>query len=293
MSSMKSNPSLPTLHPRTGLFSICVVVAFLAVTGLIQWFALSVESSLSTYPAEYATAFFLIQLGFIGFLLGAASGLIWMATRLRNPWQRYLVRGIVVVCAAWLLNLSGTSDWMRNLSNTLGLALSQCTVFTILKVPSWRPSAADRTEEMPQRRQFLISDVIIATTGTAALLATVRRYVTPIADADYWAGAVIIFVIGPIIASCIHLSVLKQSAGARLMLAFSALALALIASIGLAIGQIQTDRIDVSISDVAKFYLAVLVGYVITLAVFAMAGRREATRTSPSVSDGFGRKNEE
>ncbi|WP_145169251.1 hypothetical protein [Rubripirellula lacrimiformis] len=265
-------------------------------------FAVAIQNDgVTIYRVDLPTQIILSDLIIVGVVYGTCSGLIWMISCLPRAWARYLARFAVVVSMAAILNFWGTHDWLKNLSNMGGLALSQCTIFLILQVPGWRWGSAMPADPGPGdlygRRQFQISDVVVATTCTAFLYAAVVRYVAPVAAAQYWLVTMAIWGIGPVIAACLHFSILVSSRSKRIGLAIGGVVLAFAGTLGLAIAQASASslqfpslrlpigegpgtavaaRTAVHVGDATPFYGALMIGFVVTLVMFSAAGRLEA-----------------
>ncbi len=212
----------------------------------------------------------------LGLCYGVASGLCWLATAIANPFARYLVRVILLIAIACAANQIATENWLRNLSSIGGFLIGQCLVFFTLRVPDWEPRAicpGQSSAAVESRRQFGIGDVVIATTSIALLLAIVIRYLTPIESASYWLVMALVWGIGPLIAACLDLAVLSRNAIGSIGLALLGLTLAISGTIGLSIAEYRIAEAIASVSEGIARYGLIMLGYLIAVAIFGIAGR--------------------
>lgn len=259
--------------PRIGMTCFSVLLCYFGTVAATASVIASIERSKAVYTVWESTFYVAVALVQIGVVFGMTSGLVWMATRMETRWSRYAGRLVVVIIATSLTNWIGSDDWVRNASYLAGLALAQCTVFVIAKVPAWRSAKADPAETRAERHQFQISDLIVATACCAGLLSAIRYYETPIAASEYWSVTLMIWLVGPWIAVAVHRCVLQRRGWRRLPLFVAAVGAAMLGAAGLSYAQIAVDQMQLPVSDVLPFYAAFMVGYVATLFVFAIAGK--------------------
>ena len=212
----------------------------------------------------------------LGLCYGVASGLCWLATAIANPFARYLARVILLIALAFAANQIATENWLRNLSNIGGFLIGQCLMFFTLRVPDWEPRVirpVQSSASLESRRQFGIGDVVITTTSIALLLAIVIRYLTPIESASYWLVMVLVWSIGPSIAACLDLAALSQNASGSISLSLLGLMLAASGIIGLSIAEYKIAEAIASVSEGISHYGLIMLGYLLGVAIFAIAGR--------------------
>ncbi|WP_186776075.1 hypothetical protein [Rubripirellula reticaptiva] len=277
MTANDLQPNVTTDHdhvvsPRLGIWSVGLIALFVVIVTIAGVAATAWQSGRSSYPSAEGLYMLMLTLTIVGIVFGLASGAIWIASWIRTAWIKYASRILVVVAAAMMLNALGTYDWLRNLSNMGGLCLAQCTIFLLLKVPAWSAGIGDHASRLSRRRQFQISDVILATACTAGLLTVVRHYSTPVSEAEYWIVTVAIWLLGPLMATCVNFAFLDSRRMRRWTLAAASVLMAIAGGTGLALAQEAVDATGVAFTEAAPFYLAFMFGYVISLSVVAFAG---------------------
>ena len=277
------------LVPRTGMLAFLVLVSFAILVALIySMIAVDQRSKMSQSIGE-STFFLISSLVSIGIVFGMTSGLVWMATRLQNRWARYAARAVVVCSATWLTNRLGTDDWVRNVTYLVGLTLTQCTVFVLMKIPNWHAASATVDDVDDVRHQFQIVDLIVATTCVAGLSSAVLNYETPITASEYWVVTGLIWIAGPWIAVAVHRSVFDSTISRRVAWTMIATSIASIASFALAYAQLKVDQINtgdagIPILAVVQFYAAFMIGYVLALYIFSIAGKLPPEKSVSLVS---------
>lgn len=259
--------------PRTGWACFFVLLCYAATVVAAALVIESIEKSKAIFTVWESTLYVTVSLVQIGVVFGMTSGLVWMGTRIEPRWSRYAARLVVVAAATKLTNWIGSDDWVRNASYLTGLTLAQCTVFVIAKVPAWRSAKEDRREASTERHQFQISDLIAATTCCAGLLSAIRYYETPIGASEYWLVTLMIWLVGPWIAVAVHRCVLQRRGWRRLPMFMAAVVTAMLATAGLSYAQIAVDKMQLSVTQILPFYAAFMIGYVVTLFVFSIAGK--------------------
>ncbi|MGB7328063.1 MAG: hypothetical protein WBD31_24520 [Rubripirellula sp.] len=260
------------MSPRLGIWSAGLIAAFAVIVAIAGVATVKWQGGRTSYTSNDGLNMLMLTLAIIGVVFGMASSAIWMASGIRATSMKYAVRILIVVVTAVILNALGSYDWLRHLSNIGGLCLAQCAIFLLLKVPAWTTRGGDEGSRLSRRRQFQISDVILATTCTAGLLTAVRYYSTPISDTEYWLVTVAIWLLGPLMAACVTFAFLDGRRKRRWLLAAASVLMAIAAGSGLALAQEALDSTGVTFSESAPFYWAFMFGYLISLSVVAFAG---------------------
>ena len=285
-----ANPGVP-VTPHFGMVSVGIVVTFTVLVACLGQSAWSETGGRTSFPSDKIQRLFMVQRAIVGVVFGITSSIMWMTSWCRGAWAKYAVQAIVVVVAAAILNQLGTYGWPRNLSNAGGFCLFQCILFFFFGVPAWSTAGrsaasvdglraeAPLSEIRPsptRSRQYRISDIVMATTCSAGLLALVRAYDTPVEATDYWIVTTSIWTIGPILAACVNFSFLDRRRLRRVVLAIVSLMIAIAGGFGLAWAQAMTDGGGVTVPVAAPFYLSFMFGFLISLAVVAFAGAYQA-----------------
>lgn len=265
---------LPDRHPVLGWYSGLVILVLAAISSglghLAGWSGIA-----ATRPMLVGY----LELVGMGAIYGTLTATVWVCSLVDRRWLRHGMRiGLVLVVAGWINVLSSTG-WMRATSNLGFLALAQCTIFFLCKVPSWSPTtfgpAASPATRGKRSRQFQIADVFFATGAVAGLLGLVTRYVTPITAWQYWLVLLADSIATPFVSVCLIAAVFRTRLfAAGIAMAAVSFALALLTAVGISFAQ-ATMAVSVPISSLFPLYGSFLAGSWIAMTIAAMAGRRQ------------------
>lgn len=196
--------------PRLGILSACIlcVMGFWIFVLQHEFQEYLQQHDLFTEKAQQFNTISIISLS--GIVFGLATTGCWLTTILQSRFVRWIVR-IGIIGSAVLLSCQfptlEKTNWLRELINFSGLALTQCILFFWIGVPNWKRVNQDDYEQ-DTKRQYGIGDIVITTTVVAILLATGIRYAAPIAPLTYWLVLVVCWCVLSFLAAGIIFGVL-------------------------------------------------------------------------------------
>ncbi len=272
------------ITPRLGGKTLIVVCVWALVSAAIP---VSVDPD-AFFPLSWQA---LARLGcLMGITFGFGSGLTWMATVLRNPSIRVVLRILIVVVFGYLLSFLGTADWIRHAVNLAGLLIVQSMLFSWWRVPDWAMPARSSNASQLARGQFQIADLLAATTAFACLLGLVIRYVAPVESGLYWSVMFLMWGVTPMIAACFSLAALAHWPGQARLRVLSGVVLSCLLAAAMSYAQDYVSR--PSILDglaVPCFYGLFFISYGATMFFFAFAGRVQtlAQQSEPEAGSGL------
>ena len=230
--------------------------------------------------ASQANEFYGLGRVVIGGLYGAISGLTWLATLLKSRWSRFSVKFALAVAGAAMICLFSDKPFFQLLAGTIGLVTLQSVVFHFFPPMRWSLATdVSRSDDYLDSRnaQFAIGDVVAVTLASAGGFALMQRTQTTVAALGYWGVIFWISIVMPVIAFCIF-SAVRPTSGLRNRVSLLMLAAVISAAVALFVSVcqvgMQPGQVQDAIEDLLPEYGRVMVGYYLSLGVFAVAAQR-------------------
>ena len=225
--------------------------------------------------AQSYVAFYLLG---AGGLYGVATGWSWVASASRNRWLRVTLRTTIVICFAFLLRVAtqDSPSWLRYVTQLGGIIVSQCVLFHLFRVPTWRATIDEQHEidEMSEPTpKFSILDVMLVTSALGVLLSMARLYTPPTLQSQYWPVTIVLWVYFAVLAT---ITVGSGPTGGSRHRAIRILVLLLLIGLGnFGLTWIQTrqsDDVSTMFWQFYFFYLLFIIGFVVAVSFFSLAG---------------------
>ncbi|TWT82491.1 hypothetical protein CA13_39540 [Planctomycetes bacterium CA13] len=266
----KQSYMIPRLNQRA-----LPILALWAVT-MGVWFLLLQPNVVSTIESPELA--FVVESLYAGAVLGTMAAGCWVASAAPGNWLRFAIQaGCILLGTAMLLKFSNDNTPARTLINCLGLILSQNLLFAWIGIPHFNEvrDQADR-----RRRQFSISDMIVATTAFALLLGFARWHQPPMNPHNYWIVFTAVCIGLSLISTLLCRAMLSVSFGTGLLRILGVVLLCVAGAVALAFceSKLTQPPIDYQLAIYyALSYLMVFAGHFAAIAVTAAAGRMGAT----------------